>query len=344
MDNIRVLIADDSPFMRRIISDIISSQKDMEIAGYARDGEDAVKKALALRPDVITMDIEMPKKNGLEAMKEILRVYRCKVIMVSSYTSSGSEITIEALNSGAYDFIQKPDISQHANLSSIGDALIEIIRSGFQRDLNLSGEEIKDSDLSGNKRLDVPQGFNPRCLLLGASTGGPRVLFNIITRLPQTIKVPVYVVQHMPPLFTKAFAERINKSSQLHVCEAYDGQKPEGGEVYIAPGGYHMIIESGLIRLDESPAVHGVRPAVDKLFISAANYYRSPMAACILTGMGKDGAEGVKAVKKYGGYVIAQDKETSAVFGMPKAAIDTGCVDLILSDNRISEELINIFS
>jgi two-component system chemotaxis response regulator CheB len=344
MSNIRVLIADDSAFMRRTINDIISSQCDMEVAGYAWDGEDAVSKALSLKPDVITMDIEMPKINGLEATKEILRRYNCKIIMISSHTSSVSEITIEALNSGAYDFIQKPIINQNINMETIGRQLIDIIHSGFQKDSNLSQGSQQAYYTSSYKSSFCPSDLRPMCLLLGASTGGPSVLYNIITNLPKTIKVPVFVVQHMPPLFTKAFADRINKSAALEVCEASDGQKPTGGTVYIAPGGYHMVLESGLIRLVESPTVHGVRPAVDNLFISASKYYKAPMVACIFTGMGKDGAEGVKNIKKYGGYVMAQDQATSTVFGMPKAAIDTGCVDGVFSDLQIGEELNHIFS
>lgn len=344
MSKIRILIADDSAYMRRIINDIICSQSDMEVVGFAKDSEEAVQKALLLKPDVITMDIEMPKKNGLEATKEILQKYRCKIIIVSSYSSSGSAITIEALNNGAYDFIQKPNIGQGIKIDEMGRDLIGIIRSGFQSSNDSSRQKIAGYESAGNMKYSCPADFNPRCLLLGASTGGPSVLFSVITRLPKTIKVPVFVVQHMPPLFTKAFADRINKSSELEVCEASDGQKPMGGMVYIAPGGYHMILESGIIKLDKSPAVHGVRPAADNLFISVADYYKAPMVACVFTGMGKDGAEGVKHVKKYGGYIMAQDQTSSTVFGMPKAAIDTGCVDRVLSDTEISRELNSIFS
>lgn len=344
MKKIRILIADDSAFMRRIINDIICSQSDMEVAGFAKDSEEAVQKALSLKPDVITMDIEMPKKNGLEATKEILQKYKCKIIIVSSYSSAGSAITIEALNNGAYDFIQKPNMGQGSKIEEMGRDLVDIIRSGFQYNNDSSRRKIADYESSGSNKGTCPSNFNPKCLLLGASTGGPSVLFNVITSLPKTVDVPVFVVQHMPPLFTKAFAERINKSSVLEVCEASDGQKPKEGVVYIAPGGYHMILESGKIKLDESPTVHGVRPAADNLFISAANYYKAPMLACVFTGMGKDGAEGVKHVKKYGGYIMAQDQTSSIVFGMPKAAIDTGCVDRVLSDSEISQELNNIFS
>jgi len=344
MSKIRVLIADDSAFMRRIINDIICSQNDMEVVGFAKDSEEVVQKALFLKPDVITMDIEMPKKNGLEATKEILNKYKCKIIIVSSYTSSDSAITIEALNNGAYDFIQKPNMSRETNMDAMGRELINIIRSGFQSYNDFLQKKKNSYESSDNMKGYCPPDFNPRCLLLGASTGGPSVLFNVITRLPKTMKVPVFVVQHMPPLFTKAFADRINKSSTLDVCEASDGQKPKGGMVYIAPGGYHMILESGIIRLDTSPPVHGVRPSVDNLFISASNYYKAPMVACIFTGMGRDGAEGIKHVKKYGGYIMAQNQESSTVFGMPKAAIDTGCVDRVFSDTEISEELNYIFS
>nr|WP_073247674.1 CheB methylesterase domain-containing protein [Caloramator proteoclasticus] len=179
-------------------------------------------------------------------------------------------------------------------------------------------------------------------LLLGASTGGPKVLFDLITKLPKDINIPVLVVQHMPVGFTKAFAERMNKASNLEVVEAVDKQKIKENTVYIAPGGYHMLVVNGEIRLDLSPQIHGVRPAVDKLFISAANYYKSGTIAAIFTGMGKDGAEGVIEVKKYGGFVIAQDEESSVVFGMPKSAIQTGCVDVVLHENDILEYILKL--
>lgn len=187
---------------------------------------------------------------------------------------------------------------------------------------------------SFNKKVDA--------LLLGASTGGPRILFDIISKLPGDINIPVFVVQHMPSGFTKAFAERINKASNLTVVEATEGETIKPNTVYIAPGGYHMTISSGRIKLDTSPTIHGVRPAVDKLFLSASAAYGSSILACIFTGMGKDGAEGVRVIKSRGGRVIAQDEATCTVYGMPKAAYETGCVDLVLPDYRIEEEIVRV--
>ena len=181
-----------------------------------------------------------------------------------------------------------------------------------------------------------------KAILIGASTGGPRVIFDIITKLPKDINIPVLVVQHMPSGFTKAFAERLDKNSCVTVVEASDGDKIMPNVVYIAPGGYHMLVSSGNIKLDLTPSIHGVRPAVDKLFISATEYYGGCVIACICTGMGRDGVEGVKVIKSVGGYVIAQDELTSTVFGMPKAAIETGCVNIILPDNKIADELIKL--
>jgi two-component system chemotaxis response regulator CheB len=177
-------------------------------------------------------------------------------------------------------------------------------------------------------------------VVIGASTGGPRVLYDLITQLPKDLNTPVFVVQHMPAGFTKAFAERINKNSQLNVVEARDGEVIQANTVYIAPGGYHMMAVDSRIKLDLSPTIHGVRPAVDKLFNTAAELYKGKLLACILTGMGKDGADGVRNIKSRGGYILAQDEYTSTVYGMPKAAYETGCVDKVLPENKIADEII----
>ncbi|NLZ52586.1 MAG: chemotaxis protein CheB [Thermoanaerobacteraceae bacterium] len=179
-------------------------------------------------------------------------------------------------------------------------------------------------------------------IALGASTGGPKVLYDVITTLPQDMNVPIFVVQHMPPGFTKAFAERLDKQSNLKVVEAIHEENIRPGVVYIAPGGFHMIITQNKILLDTSSPIHGVRPSVDKLFISAAKIYKEKTLACVFTGMGRDGAEGVRAIKANGGFTIAQDEATSVIYGMPKAAYETGCIDVVLPDYEISEEIVRL--
>lgn len=340
-EKIKVLVVDDSAFMRKMISDIINSQRDMQVVSTARDGLEAIEKAKQLNPDVITLDVEMPKKNGLEALIELKKYTNAQIIMLSSLTSEGSNITIEALQLGAFDFIQKPSGSISLDINKIKDDIAEKIRYAYAYKNKTKKIDTKIKSNLNHKNISINQNkYN--VLLLGASTGGPKVLFDLITKLPKDINIPVLVVQHMPVGFTKAFAERMNKASNLEVVEATDKQKIKENTVYIAPGGYHMTVVNGEIRLDLSPQIHGVRPAVDKLFISAANYYKSSTIAAIFTGMGKDGAEGVIEVKKNGGFVIAQDEESSVVFGMPKSAIQTGCVDVVLHENNILDYILKL--
>jgi two-component system chemotaxis response regulator CheB len=320
---------------------MINSQADMEVIDTARDGEDAINKVNSLEPDVVTLDVEMPKKNGLEVLRIIKKTTPCEVIMLSSLTSEGSSITIEALQVGAFDFIQKPSGSISLDIGKVKDELIEKIR--------YAKAHIKKNNIKSNRTIVSYKQIQPRisngkieAVVLGASTGGPRALYDVVTKLPGDINTPVFIVQHMPAGFTKAFAERLDKNSKLKVVEAKDGDIIQENVVYVAPGGYHMLVDNRKIKLDLSPSIHGVRPAVDKLFISAAEIYRGNLLGCVFTGMGKDGADGVKAIKAMGGYIIAQDEATSAVYGMPRAAFETGCVDIVLPDYKITDEIIRV--
>lgn len=341
-EKITVLVADDSALMRKMISDMINSQLDMEVIETAKNGEIAVQKVNDLKPDVITLDVEMPIKNGIDALKEIKLISSSEVIMLSSLTTENSSTTIEALKLGAFDFIPKPSSTISLDIEKVSEDLFEKIRYAKAHKKKAQNFKPKEDIIvkintpsqlnSSNKKVDA--------ILIGASTGGPKVLFDIITKLPNNLNVPVLVVQHMPAGFTKAFAERLDKNSQINVVEANDNDIIKPNVVYIAPGGYHMTINNGKIKLDTTPSIHGVRPAVDKLFISASDYYKGELLACICTGMGRDGADGVKAVKLAGGYVISQDEASCTVYGMPKAAYETGCVDLVVPDYKIADELI----
>ncbi|MCR4431641.1 MAG: chemotaxis response regulator protein-glutamate methylesterase [Tepidanaerobacteraceae bacterium] len=371
VEKIRVMVVDDSAFMRKFISDMINAENDMEVVFSARDGIEAVEKAPTVKPDVITMDVEMPRKNGLEALKELMASEECfQVIMLSGMTTQGSSITMEALSLGAFDFVQKPSGFTYFKIDNIKNELVEKIRYAWQRGKKLKERKGNRSCLKARRQEKYDAGgsrtkdaavlstkYDERtasdaetlkltkkieALALGASTGGPKVLYDVITVLPRDINMPVFVVQHMPAGFTKAFAERLDLNSFLTVAEAVDGEPIIPGRVYIAPGGYHMTVDGSQIKLDTSPPIHGVRPAVDKLFISAAQRYNDALLCCIFTGMGRDGAAGVKEVKSRGGTVIAQDEATSVVYGMPKAAYDTGCVDMVLPDFRVAEEIIKL--
>ena len=348
--NIKVLVVDDSAFMRKAISDMINSQKDMEVIGIARNGLEAINKALDLNPDIITLDVEMPKMNGLEALKEIKKRTKCEVIMLSSLTIEGSGITMDCLKEGAFDFIQKPSGSISLDINILVNELCEKIRYAYSHSKKIKDNiKINKSNVynlgNGNNISQKPRkvDVSVKAIVIGASTGGPKILFDILTSIPNGIDIPIFVVQHMPKGFTKAFADRINKSSELNVVEAKDKEKIQKNTIYIAPGGYHMTIKSkDEIALDMSPAIHGVRPAVDKLFKSASYIYKDSLLGCICTGMGKDGAEGIKAIKGIGGYNIAQDEETSVVYGMPRAAYETGCVDIVLPYYKIADEIVRV--
>ncbi|MEG0641751.1 MAG: chemotaxis response regulator protein-glutamate methylesterase [Clostridium sp.] len=349
---IRVLVVDDSAFMRKAISDMINSQKDMEVIDVARNGLDAIEKAIKIQPEIITLDVEMPKLNGLDALKLIKEKTSCEVIMLSSLTAEGSEVTMECLKEGAFDFIQKPSGSISLNIDTVVNDLAEKIRYANRNIKRLDSKvnkvkvnpmQIEDNNKVKTKPTLIGNRGEVKAIVIGASTGGPKVLFDILTALPGSINIPIFVVQHMPKGFTKAFAERINKSSELKVVEASDGDRIEKNTIYVAPGGYHMILKSKeRIGLELTPSIHGVRPAVDKLFESAANIYKTALVGCICTGMGKDGAIGIRNIKMLGGYTISQDEGTSVVYGMPKAAYETGCVDNILPYNKIPQELIRL--
>lgn len=332
MANIKVMVVDDSAFMRKIISDMIARQKDMEVVGKARNGLDALEKIEALQPDVITLDIEMPQMDGLTTLKKIHSQYDIPVIMLSSLTVRGSQSTMEALASGAMDFIAKPSGAANVEIIQIEEELTEKIRHiSFSRSKVHKTREI----IKHNPSFEFPKS-NYGAIVIGASTGGPKTLFEIVSNLPTSKTMPIFIVQHMPMGFTTSFAERLNNHCSLLVKEATDGEEIIRGQVYIAPGDYHMTLEGNRIRLNQQNKIWGVRPAVDYLFESAARIYGERLLGVILTGMGKDGTEGMKEIKKYHGTNIAQSKESSIIFGMPGSAIASGVVDQILSLEEIS--------
>ncbi len=337
MAAIRVLVVDDSAFMRKFISDIINNEHDMKVVGSARNGQIALDKIRELNPDVVTLDVEMPGKNGLEVLSEIQGTVNTQVIMLSGLTSEGSAITLEALEKGAFDFIQKPS-GLNFKTEDLKTELIQKIRyAAACKEKSSKTKTIPIEKREQRKKLPTVKKIT--AVAIGASTGGPRVLFDIVTRFPPEFNVPIFIVQHMPAGFTKAFAERLNSKSPLNVVEAKNNDEILPGNVYVAPGGFHMTVDRNKILLDKTPPLHGVRPAVDKLFTTASNVYRDGLLCCVCTGMGRDGADGVKAVKANGGFVLAQDEETSVINGMPKAAYDTGCVDAVLPDYKIADEI-----
>lgn len=338
---VRLMVVDDSAFMRKIVSDAASRIEGVIVVGTARNGEDALENIERLRPSIITMDIEMPKMNGLEALKIIKRNYPdIEVIMLSSHSKTGSQVTMEALELGALDFIEKSsDRGDTGSITSQLEAKLlvaEIIsRQAPKREKPL---EAKPSRMLQTEEAAF-DAKKVKAIVMGASTGGPKVLFEIVRNLPKELNLPVFIVQHMPKGFTRSFAERLDSECPLKVMEAEDGMLIENGKVYVAPGDYHMVVDGDRIRLHQGAKLHGVRPAVDFLFESSARRYGRDLLGIIFTGMGKDGAQGMGSIKEAGGYTFAQNKETCVVYGMPGHAEASGVVDEILSPEQIVENI-----
>ena len=340
---IRVMIADDSAFMRMILKDIIDSQPDMKVIAIAKDGLEAVELAVKHRPDVITMDVEMPKLNGIEALKLIMKKAPTRVIMVSSLTEEGAEITLTALELGAVDFLPKPAGSISMTFRQVADQLVEKIRNAMKVDVNsLKYRRVRPTVVTMKRKVTA----TGKVVVIGSSTGGPRSLDMIIPALPGNFPAPIIIVQHMPAGFTKSLAQRLDKQSALNVKEAQEGDVLKPGWVYVAPGDYHLGAKpSGrnvVLYLDKSPKINNVRPAVDFTLDKVAEIYRDKTIAVILTGMGKDGTKGAFKVKFYKGIVIAEAKETCVVFGMPKSVIEEGYADYVLPAYDIPKKLVEL--
>ncbi|WP_392486868.1 chemotaxis response regulator protein-glutamate methylesterase [Haloimpatiens sp. FM7315] len=336
------MVVDDSALMRKIISDMINNEEDMEVVAVAKNGEELLEKLEAIKPQVITLDVEMPKMDGITALKEMKkRNLDIPVIMLSSISNQGARQTIDCLEKGAFDFLAKPSGTISLDIEKVKNDLIEKIRAAYD-----SNYELKKNNENIYKpyiKKITSASKNIKAVAIGASTGGPKALYSIITKLPPDLDVPVFVVQHMPVGFTKAFAERLNKNSKLKVIEAEENQSVENNTVYIAPGGFHMIVtKERKIHLSTEPAIWGVRPAVDKLFFSVANVYGPNLLSVVLTGMGKDGAKGSQYIKEHGGTTFSEDECTCTIYGMPKAAYETGKIDLVLPLYEIAEEIVKV--
>jgi len=342
MKKIRVLVVEDSPIMRKLITDILKNDSEIEVIDTAKTGKEAIEKAKILKPDVITLDIEMPEMDGISALK-ILRkeIPQTKIIMFSSLTQEGAKATIECLSLGAYDFVPKPSSkSFYESIKKIEQELIPKIKSVTPL------ERIKSIYKPSLITPKIKKGIYKVCGI-GVSTGGPQTLLKIIPELPPNFPAPILVVQHMPPIFTKQLAERLNSISRLRVKEAEEGELVKDSVVYIAPGDYHMEVrkENALVRikLHQGPPRNFCRPSVDELFESLAEVYDGNTLALVLTGMGSDGKEGAKKIKEKGGVVLAQDAESSIVFGMPKAIIEEGLADEVVNLSKIPERLKDLF-
>lgn len=346
----KVLVVDDSAFMRKVITDMINSSSDLTVIGSAKDGEDALVKIKELSPDLVTMDIEMPKMDGLTALKKIMTEMPLPVIMLSSLTKQGAQETLKALDLGAMDFITKPSSLIKVSAPEVKEELISKLIAASKAKLSVAQHMVshmpKATESAGYtpyKQVEGKTNFK-KIIAIGTSTGGPRALQDVIPFIPKDIDAGVLIVQHMPPGFTKSLADRLNSMSQIGVKEAEDGDVIKAGWAYLAPGDSHLKVykQSGkyVIKLDNGERVTGHRPSVDAMMYSIAELNEKNVIGVIMTGMGADGAEGMKAVKKNSGYVIAQDEDSCVVFGMPKSTIKLGVVDKVVDLSNIANEIV----
>lgn len=351
MKKIKVVIVDDSAYSRRTISKMLEEMKQIEIIGYACNGEEGIQKVITLKPDLVTVDLEMPKMNGFTLLRILTSRFSIPVIVISAL--SGADKVFKALELGALDFISKPTSSASTELLKIQDDLqrkilqVLNLKPGGIRRLNHNAEkESAEQQTPSQPHGSAMKTFQHPIdiVAIGASTGGPPALQNIFSSFAKQFPFSVVVSQHMPSGFTRAFAERLNRSSQFEVKEVEDGDVVLPGRILIAPGGMNIVFETVagkvIARTVEPTSSDRYVPSVDVMLESCAAVYRKRMIAVILTGMGNDGSRGIRAVKEQGGYIIAESDETAIVYGMPREAVATGLVDRVVPLQKVVREIL----
>ncbi|ERT11839.1 chemotaxis response regulator protein-glutamate methylesterase [Photorhabdus temperata] len=339
MNKITVLCVDDSALMRQIMREIINSHPDMEVVACAPDplvARDLIKKH---NPQVLTLDVEMPRMDGIDFLEKLMRLRPMPVVMISSLTAKGSEITLRALELGAVDFVTKPQLGIREGMLAYSELIAEKVRTAAQAKLSVqTATPVNSAPLSFKPLLS-----SEKLIAVGASTGGTEAIKNLLQPLPVTSPA-LLITQHMPPGFTRSFAERLNKLSQITVKEAENGERILPGHAYIAPGDRHMeLCRNGAdyqVLITDAPAVNRHRPSVDVLFRSVAKFAGRNAVGVLLTGMGNDGAAGLLEMKQAGAYTLAQDEASCVVFGMPRAAIQMGAVDEVMDILKMSKRML----
>lgn len=343
---VRAVIADDSSVMREVLAQILESGG-IEVVARARHGKEALEAILTHKPDVATVDINMPEMDGLELIERVMAEQPTPMLVISSQTERGADITFEALELGAVDFVTKPSGEVSLDIWTHEDQIVERLKSIATIAPDQLGHSVPDTEtaMPAVTKESFP---NDPTLIIGASTGGPGVVERVLSELPVAAGLRIIVVQHMIDHYTKRFAERLDDHSAYDVWEAGHTDTVEAGEAVVAKGGFHLEVTgctNGVVAvgLDDGPQRHNVRPAIDVTMETAARQITGNLVGVVMTGMGADGAAGISAIKAAGGKTVAQDEETSRIFGMPKKAIETGDVDMILPEERLAEGVINAF-
>ncbi len=346
-NKIKVLVVDDSFLMRKLISDIAGKDDRIEVVGTAVDGRDAIEKVKTLKPDVVTLDIQMPNMDGIKALRRIMASSPVPIIMISAYTKKDADITLECLELGAVDFIEKPSGEISLNIDDLQENIVGKIITAAESNLNLrkSYHAVQKSHVDLFETSNTSQN---RIVVIGASTGGPIILEEILQKIDPDLDVPMVIGQHMPEMFVKSFAERLDRISSVKVKEAELGEILKPGIIYLIPGDSHTKVKvlkevaGEKIAFDffkEKSDAKVIYPSINELFNSAADIYGDGVLGVVLTGMGDDGSEGAVYIKKKGGTNLAQDKESSLIYGMPGEAVKKDCVDRIMSPRQIAKAI-----
>jgi two-component system chemotaxis response regulator CheB len=361
----RVLIVDDSAFMRKVLQGIVASDPQLEVCGEARDGRDAVTQTEVLKPDVISMDINMPHMDGLQATEIIMSSNPHPILIVSSESREGAEVTLKALQLGAIDFVAKPSGGVDLDMSSVREEIcrklkmaskVRVVRTATRSKLqqDVASSAPRSEPAPGSSDQNGQNGRSPAAaavaargsagkfpiVVMASSTGGPATLMQFVPYFPKDFPGAVILVQHMPGNFTDQFSKQLGEASRIRVKEAEAGEIIVPGQLYVCPGSHHLRVSpTGRVSLDDGPRISGYRPCADLTLESAADYAGPMTIGVILTGMGNDGAKGVQAVRAVGGHTIAQDESTAVIFGMPQEAIKTGAIDQVLPMESIYQAI-----
>ena len=338
---IKVLVVDDSALIRGLLSEIIRSEPDFLLVGAAADAYAAKDMVINFQPDVITLDVEMPKVDGLTFLDKLLKARPTPVIMISSLTEQGAEVTLRALELGAVDYLAKPKIDIAKGIESYRKEIVSKIKTAAKAKI------VKKVTPKHSQSVPLRFKTTEKIIAIGASTGGTQAIKDVLVGMP--IDSPgIVITQHMPPGFTSSFAKRLDSVSKIKVIEAMGEERIIPGHAYLAPGDKHLtVVRSGAdfrIKLTDGPRVSGHKPSVDVMFQSVADSVGSNALAVILTGMGKDGASGIRSIAEQGGYTFSQDEASSIIFGMPQEAIKTGCINEIVSLNEMSHRIIDVLN